>query len=90
MTDEYKGYLTMSSIIEHKTINHQQWYVFGEIHTNTIECFWSILKRGLVGQFHKVSVKHLNKYIDEFCYRFNNRKNDDVFALTLQRAVGIF
>lgn len=90
MTDEYPGYLTMSSIIEHKTINHQQWYVFGDIHTNTIESFWALLKRGLVGQFHKVSVKHLNKYIDEFCYRFNNRKNDDVFALTLQRAVGIF
>ncbi|HUJ17227.1 MAG TPA: IS1595 family transposase [Nitrospirota bacterium] len=89
MTDEYKGYLRMSSFIDHRTINHQQWYVDGDIHTNTIESFWALLKRGIVGQYHKVSLHHLPKYIDEFCYRYNNRKNENVFDMTLNRALEV-
>lgn len=89
MTDEYKGYLKMSTIVKHETINHKQWYVCGDIHTNTIESFWAILKRGIVGQYHKVSVKWLDKYIDEFCYRFNLRKSGDIFGLTLEKALGV-
>jgi len=89
MTDEYRGYLRMSSFIDHRTINHQQWYVDGEIHTNTIESFWAILKRGIIGQYHKVSLHHLPKYIDEFCYRHNNRKNEDVFNKTISRALEV-
>ncbi len=87
MTDEYKGYLGMSKIIKHKFVDHTRWYVDGNVHTNSIEFFWAILKRGIVGQFHKVSVRYLPKYIDEFCYRFNNRKNDNLFELTLQKAM---
>jgi transposase-like protein len=89
VTDEYKGYMKMSTILEHHTINHQEWYVSGNIHTNTIESFWAILKRGIIGQYHKVSVEYLNKYIDEFCYRFNHRECSDLFGLTLQRALGV-
>jgi transposase-like protein len=74
--------------VPHKTVNHEVWYVDGDKHTNTIECFWALLKRGIVGQFHKVTLKHLPKYIDEFCYRFNHRQHKDLFALTLARAVG--
>jgi len=89
MTDEYKGYLGIDTFMEHKVIRHQKWYVDGDIYTNSIESFWSLLKRGIVGQYHKVTVQHLPEYIDEFSYRFNNRNNDDLFAETIQRAVGV-
>lgn len=61
---------------------------YGDAHTNTIESFWALLKRGIVGQYHKVSLRYLPKYIDEFYYRQNNREEEDLFGLTLQRAVG--
>ena len=89
MTDEYRGYLGVSRFMPHETINHQCWYVEGYKHTNTIESFWSLLKRGIVGQFHKVSIRHLPRYVDEFCYRHNNRQHPDLFGLTIQRAVGV-
>jgi transposase-like protein len=79
MTDEYRGYMTMHRIISHLQINHSEAYANGIIHTNTIESFWAILKRGIVGQFHKVSKEYLNAYIDEFCWRFNERKNKKSF-----------
>ena len=79
INDEYRGYMTMRRIISHLQINHSEAYANGAIHTNSIESFWAILKRGIVGQFHKVSKKYLNAYIDEFCWRFNERKNPNVF-----------
>lgn len=81
VTDEYRGYNKVSSILKHYTINHSFEYANGEIHTNTIESFWSLVKRGIIGQFHKVSVRYLDKYLDEFCYRFNSRKlnSSDIF-----------
>jgi len=89
ITDEYKGYLGIKHIMPHKTIDHSYWYVNGDVHTNNIESFWAILKRGIVGQYHKVSLRYLPKYIDEFIYRFNNRKHDDLFGQTINRAVGV-
>jgi len=89
VTDEYTGYIGMARIVKHEVVNHQVWYVDGDRHTNTIEGFWALLKRGIVGQYHKVSVKHLNKYIDEFCYRYNNRQCQDLFALTISRGLSI-
>jgi len=87
-TDEYKGYLGIKTFMPHRTVNHQEWYVADDgTHTNSIESFWALLKRGIIGQYHKVSVRHLPKYIDEFSYRFNHRKNADVFDLTVARAV---
>lgn len=88
ITDEFKGYLGIKNFMPHKTVNHSVWYVNGQIHTNNIESFWAILKRGIIGQFHKVSLAHLPKYIDEFTYRFNNRENENVFDLTIERALG--
>lgn len=88
ITDEFKGYLGINKFMEHHVIDHQKGYVDGKVHTNTIESFWALLKRGIVGQYHKVSVRHLNKYIAEFCYRQNNRDSVDIFGLTLQKAVG--
>jgi len=76
VTDEYKGYNHAHKILKHYRINHQSGYVNGQIHTNTIESFWAILKRGIIGQYHKVSAKYLDKYINEFCYRYNARKQD--------------
>ena len=87
ITDEFSGYCKLKYFVNHETINHQVAYVCGNIHTNSIESFWAILKRGIIGQFHKVSAHYLNKYVDEFCYRYNHRKNPAVFELTLARAV---
>jgi transposase-like protein len=87
-TDEYKGYIGKKKMMPHKTVDHSVWYVDGDIHTNTIESFWALLKRGIVGQYHKVTVYHLPKYIDEFSYRWNNRKVENLFGITLIKAVG--
>jgi transposase-like protein len=89
VTDQAHHYWKMNRILPHYDVNHEVWYVDDWKHTNTIESFWALLKRGIIGQFHKVSVRHLPKYINEFAYRFNNRKNKDVFALTLQKGLGI-
>jgi len=88
VTDEFRAYSPMYGIIDHKVVNHSYEYANGEIHTNTIEGFWALLKRGIVGQYHKVSVRYLQQYVNEFAFRFNNRKNENVFALTLLNAVG--
>jgi len=92
MTDEYAGYVHLKRFAEHHIINHKVWYVDGNIHTNRIESFWAILKRGIAGQFHKVSLKHLPKYIDEFCYRYNNRKASGgvLFDATIQKGLGLW
>ncbi len=73
-TDEYHGYRKIRAIYDHKYIKHSAGeYVNGRIHTNTIEGFWSILKRGIVGIYHFTSTKHLQKYVDEFVFRYNSR-----------------
>jgi transposase-like protein len=89
ITDEYRGYIRIKSFMPHHTINHKFAYVDGEIHTNTIEGFWGLLKRGIMGQYHKVTLRHLHQYVTEFCYRYNHRKNPALFELTLERAVGV-
>ena len=66
ITDEYKAYLGMAKVLPHAVIKHADWYVDGDIHTNTIEGFWALLKRGMFGQFHSVSRRHLQRYVDEF------------------------
>jgi len=89
MTDQYAGCVTISSSMPHRTVNHQVWYVDGDAHTNTVESFWALLKRGIVGQFHKVSAKYLAQYVDEFCYRYNHRRDADLFTLAIERALGV-
>ena len=73
-TDEWLGYKGISRIYDHNVVKHNQGqYVYGRIHTNTIEGFWSLLKRGIVGIYHFTSRKHLQKYVDEFVFRYNTR-----------------
>ena len=91
ITDEYKAYLGMAMVLPHAVIQHQRRYVDGDIHTNTIEGFWALLKRGLFGQFHWVSRRYLQRYIDEFCFRYNLRDADpdEAFDLTINRGLGV-
>lgn len=71
---------------KHHVINHRRKeYVRGMVHTNSIESAFSLLKRGVIGQFHRVSIKHLQRYLNEFCYRFNRRENADAFIETVRR-----
>ena len=91
VTDEYKAYNRMNKVVPHYSVNHSKEYARGDIHTNTIESFWAILKRGIMGQFHWVSKKYLNNYIDEFCYRYNARELDSniAFSMTVNRMLKI-
>lgn len=85
MTDESRLYLNLERRgFEHEIVIHsgKEW-VRGEVHTQSIDGFWGLLKRGVIGTFHQVSIKHLNRYITEFCYRWNNRENQDLFAITV-------
>ena len=72
----------------HKTINHSREYAHGDVHTNTVESAFSLLKRGIVGTWHKVSAKHLPAYLDEMCFRFNNRRNDYLIRDTMLKLIG--
>lgn len=83
ITDEYSGYNKMSKIIEHVTIDHQRLYSYKGINTNSIESFWAIIKRQIIGQHHQVSVKYLPKYVSEVVFKYNNRKRDDMFLTLL-------
>jgi transposase-like protein len=73
---------------KHKTINHTSGvYVEGTIHTNTVENSFSLLKRGIIGSWHKVSAKHLMRYLAEMEFRFNRRNRKDLFIDTLRHMV---
>lgn len=88
MTDEYAGYTKVGREYDHQTVHHSKLeYAAGLAHTNSIENFWSLFKRGLVGSFHKVSEKHLDRYLNEFTYRFNGRQDDRLFQNTLRNLV---
>lgn len=89
-TDEWNAYNNLHFLYVHKRVNHSKnEFAKGSVHTNTIENFWSLLKRGIIGQYHKVSKKHLPKYIDEFCFRYNNRDSSEAFSLLLCQAVNL-
>jgi hypothetical protein len=80
-TDEHSGYRLLGRDFPHHVVRHSAGqYVVGAVHTNTIEGFWSMVKRGMVGTFHKVSAKYLPLYVAEFQFRYNNRNNDDIFG----------
>jgi len=73
---------------EHRRIRHsQKVYVAGDVHTNTIEGFWSLVKRGIGGVYHSVSAKYLQSYLDEYAFRYNRRGCGNlIFPMLLQRA----
>ena len=84
LTDEYKSYSRLDAIIEHIKIDHNKMYSYRGINTNSIESFWAIVKRGIMGQYHQVSDKYLQRYVDEFCFKYNNRKDDDMFETLIK------
>lgn len=93
VTDEFSAYptaLIRAGIdrAKHQTIRHKdKIYVEGIIHTNTVENAFSLFKRGIIGSFHKVSIKHLNRYLSEFEFRFNNRDNQNLFRDAVKHLV---
>ena len=79
VTDEWKGYNGVSKDFFHVALNHKgKEYVRGAFHTNGIENFWSHMKRGIYGVYHHASPKHLHRYCDEFSFRYNSRKANEV------------
>ena len=84
-TDSWRGYARLGNEFPHSFIVHSKGeYVVGAVHTNTIEGFWSLVKRGMVGTFHKVSKKYLPLYVAEFQFRYNNRLNEDIFGTAIK------
>ena len=84
-TDSWTGYSRLSSEFPHQFVVHAQGkYVVGAVHTNTIEGFWSIVKRGIMGTFYKVSANYLPLYVNEFEFRYNHRNNQDIFGAAIR------
>lgn len=83
-TDEWLGYKGISKIYDHSIVRHNLGqYVNGRVHTNTIEGFWSLLKRGIFGIYHFTSKKHLQMYVDEFVFRYNTRSTTELNRFNL-------
>jgi transposase-like protein len=82
-TDEYRVYDNLNRQgYRHDRVHHaQEIYVAGDVHTNTIEGFWSLLKRGIGGVYHSVSSKHLQGYLNEYAFRYNHRKDEQPMFL---------
>jgi transposase-like protein len=87
MTDDFPAYDGCGDHnTRHQTVNHSaREYVRGDVHTNTMENVWSLFKRSIIGSYHQISVKHLDRYLDELEFRFNNRNNPYLFRDTLLR-----
>jgi len=85
MTDDYFAYRSLGEgQAAHGVVKHSNdEYVRGEAHTNTVEGFFSLLKRGINGAFHHVSRGHLERYCDEFAFRYENRKATDAERATM-------
>ena len=88
-TDEYPIYDRVGARVnEHKRINHSsKVYVMGDVHTNTIEGFWSLVKRGIGGVYHAVSQKYLQSYLDEYSFRYNRRDQGNLIFTSLLKRV---
>jgi transposase-like protein len=89
-TDDLDSYKKLDSQYVHKVIDHAECYAKGNIHTNGLENFWSLLKRGIKGTYVSVEPFHLFRYLDEQVFRFNNRKTKDVgrFVDAVGRIIG--
>ena len=91
VTDDLPAYQKAVGNFKHETVNHtrKEYVRVGtDIHTNTVESAFSLLKRGIIGSWHKVSAKHLPAYLDEMTFRFNNRKNPFLFRDTMLKLIG--
>jgi transposase-like protein len=86
VTDEWVGYKGLAAEYPHEVIRHtHNQYVVGAVHTQSIEGFWSLIKRGIVGTYHKMSDTYMPLYVNEFEFRHNNRGNKDAFDLIIAR-----
>jgi transposase-like protein len=88
-TDDSRLYDRMpGNVKKHEIVNHsaKEW-VRGDVHTGTIDGYWGLLKRGVIGSFHQISIKHLHRYLSEFQFRWNNRKNEEIFMLVIAALV---
>lgn len=85
-TDDWSAYRGLGDEnTRHESVNHSaKEYVRGDVHTNTAEGVWSLLKRSIVGSYHHLSVKHLPAYLDELEWRFNHRNDEHIFRETLR------
>jgi hypothetical protein len=90
ITDALPSYVELRNDYNHESIKHQlgDYRTTGDKHTNNIEGYWSILKRGIIGTFHSVSPQHLQGYCDEFAFRYNGRKSTNIerFAESIKNA----
>ena len=89
-TDEWRGYNGLAKVngYDHRRINHATGvYVMGDIHTNSIEGFWSLVKRGIGGVYHSVSKKYLQTYLDEYSFRYNRRNSGQPMFTSLLEQV---
>jgi transposase len=87
-TDYNQGYLGIEDEdTRHGRVNHSRTWVEADVHTNTIEGVWSLLKRSIIGSYHHLSIKHLPAYLDEMAFRYNNRNNAFLFRDTLKRLI---
>jgi len=93
VTDDAGAYnfrLTKFHNVRHSKIRHsRKEYVKGEVHTNTVESAFSLFKRAVIGSYHQLSIKRLQRYLDEFGYRFNRREDADLFEQTVTRMAGV-
>lgn len=87
ITDGFGGYAGLNNVYkEHQVLNKdKEEYVRGKFHTNTIEGFWTLLKRGIYGQYHKVSVRHLQAYLNEFTFKYNHRSSKSIFDILINK-----
>ena len=79
ITDEYRGYRQVNRVMSHAVINHSVSYADGATHTNTIEGFWSLLKRAWFGQHHHYRTQYMPLYVAEACWKYNHRKDTSPF-----------
>src|SRR5215210_7293940 len=88
-TDELPSYFGIADgDTEHDTVNHSEGeYARGKVHVNSVENIWSLLKRSIVGSYHQVSAKHLDAYLDELEFRFNNRDNPHQFRDAMRKLI---
>lgn len=84
ITDEFQGYWAMSRNMRHDVINHSEHYVVGDVHTNTIEGFWSLLKRAWYGQHHHYRKRFTPLYVSEACWKYNHRKTENCFDVFMR------
>src|SRR6201986_2389840 len=89
VTDGFGAYTGLHNQYKehHVLIKEKEEYVRGESHTNTLESFWPLLKRGIYGQYHKVSAGHLQAYLNEFTFKYNHRANRSNFDLLINRCL---